>query len=194
MTITIPSSELSVSGNYSRRVMMADSDTDEHLLMSVAANRWAPHLDLDFASDGAEMLLKLALTDSVDELPSAIVLNRYMDRYDGLRTLCEMQSHPTLWQIPVVVILDWDDIRAEIDCYRTGAKWVQSKPQNLREVKDFFERIDTFSAPAFSYHNGGSWDPPSFARRHPSHIASSVYAESEEPYGTLRKGRASDVV
>lgn len=158
------------------RVMMADSDRDEHLLMSAFTARWAPNLEFDYAADGAQLLLKLAMINSIDELPSLLIINRYMDKYDGLRTLCELQAHPVLWQIPVVVVVDNDDIRAEIDCYRSGARWVQTKAKTLTDMHDFLERIDVFAAPRFSYQPCGSLDLSVFNTEYASTIEE-AYAE-----------------
>lgn len=140
------------------RVLMADSDKEEHFLMSVMGSIWAPQVEFDFAEDGAEMLLKLAFTDTVEELPAIIILNRYMDKYDGLRTLCELQAHPVLWQIPVVVVVDDFDIRSEIDCYRAGACWVQTKAQDIDEMRDFLAGVESFAGSPQNYDASGLWD------------------------------------
>ena len=159
------------------RVLLADSDREEHLLMSAFSARWASDVELEFATDGAELLLKLALIDSIDQLPHLLIINRYMAKYDGLRTLCELQAHPILWQIPVMVIVDNDDIRAEIDCYRSGACWVQTKAKTLNEMHDFVERIETFAASVFSYHPCGSIDLTLFNAEYASVIEESYRAE-----------------
>lgn len=151
MASTIRRSPLSVAAEFGFHVQWADSDPDEHLLMSVVATRWAPHIGIDYSHDGAAMLLKLALANTARELPSVIVLNRHMDRYDGLRTLCELQSHLVLWQIPVVMLLDRPDIRAEIDSYRAGARWVQRKAETVEEMREFLQRLETFAASSLAY-------------------------------------------
>ena len=155
---TLYSTSNSVLTGGAVRALMADSDKEEHFLMSVMGSIWAPHINFDFAVDGAEMLLKLAFTDSVHELPSIIILNRYMDKYDGLRTLCELQAHPVLWQIPVVVVVDDFDIRSEIDCYRSGACWVQPKAQDIDEMRDFLACVEGFAASPAEYDSSGLWD------------------------------------
>ena len=159
------------------RAMMADSDRDEHLLMSAFTARWAPHIECDYATDGAQLLLKLALINRIDDLPSVLIINRYMAKYDGLRTLCELQAHPILWQIPVMVVVDNDDVRAEIDCYRSGARWVQTKPKTIYDFYEFIVRIEAVAAPRHSYEPCGALDLSAFNSEYASFIEDSDTAE-----------------
>lgn len=171
---TIPSSRFSVPSDVSHSVLIADSDKDEHLVTSVVASKWFPDWGLDFADDGAQLLLKLAFIESIDGLPGLIVLNREMPRYDGLRTLCELQAHPVLWQIPVIVLIDAPDAEVEIDCYRSGARWVQAKPHDLDGMIKLFDRVELFAAQPFSYHPCGCMNISVFNQEYAEEIERSL--------------------
>lgn len=173
MTV-IPTNKFNVPADMHLRVLMADSDKDEHLLMSVVASKWFPYFGIDFADDGAQLLLKLAFIESVDDLPSVIVLNRDMAKYDGLRTLCELQAHPVLWQIPVVVVLDTPNVDKEVECFKAGARWVQSKPKTLDDMIDFLDRVGAFAAQPLSYSPCGSLDASVFNQEYAEEIQRSL--------------------
>ena len=176
MTI-IPTSKLAVPIDVRLRALMADSNKDEHLLMSVVASKWFPYFGFDFLDDGAQLLLKLAFIESVDDLPNVIVLNRDMAKYDGLRTLCELQAHPVLWQIPVVVVLDKANVEHEVECYRAGARWVQAKPDVLDDMIELFNRIEMFAAQPLSYSPCGSIDASVFNHDYALEIQKSLELE-----------------
>ena len=177
MTVTtIPLSKLSNPGDVRPRAVLADSDKDEHLLISIVASKWFPHIDFDYADDGADLLLKLSMLESIDELPSVIILNRHMARYDGLRTLYELQAHPVLWQIPVLVVLDPSPVEAEVDCYRAGARWVQNRATSLQEMIELIDRMESFAASDFSYVGCGSLDISLFNQQYAAEIEESLEA------------------
>lgn len=177
MTVTsIPLSNLETSRDLRLRAVFADSDKDEHLLMSVVASKFFPHIDFDYVNDGAQLLLRLALIESIDDLPSVILLNRHMARYDGLRTLYELQAHPVLWQIPVLVIKNPSPVQAEIDCYRAGARWVQNKPNSLSGMIELIDRMEAFAAPEFSYTSCGAFDVSLFNEQYAVEIEHSLQA------------------
>ena len=139
-------------------MLLADGDSGEHLLMSTYSERWAPDLEFTFARDGGDLLLQLAFIDSVDELPNAIVLNYHMSRRSGFQALCELQAHPVLWQIPVIVIADEFRPNEEAASFRAGARWFQRKPQTIDEMHELLDRIRNLAADPFTYQPCGSID------------------------------------
>lgn len=132
-----------------RAVLMADGDLEEHLLVSAFAARWAPSLTFNFAQDGGDLLLQLAAISNEEELPRALVLNYHMRRRNGFQILCELQLHPVLWQIPVIVLADTFRPDEEAAAYRAGAQWFQQKPQTVGEMHDLMLRVDELSARPF---------------------------------------------
>ena len=158
MTTTLPIQTCFDAGGLSTSVLMADGDPEEHLLMSAFASRWTPELEFTFARDGGDLLLQLAFIDSVDALPNAIVLNYHMSRRSGFQALCELQAHPVLWQIPVIVVADNFRSDEEAASYRAGARWFQRKPHTLEEMHELVDRIEDLAADPYTYQSCGSID------------------------------------
>ena len=156
MTTTIPIQACFQADGYPTSVLMADGDAEEHLLMSTFSARFAPDLDFTFAQDGGDLLLQLAFIDAVDALPNAIVLNYHMNRRSGFQALCELQAHPVLWQVPVIVIADQFRPNEEAASYRAGARWFQRKPQTVEEMHELVDRIKDHAADPFTYQPCGS--------------------------------------
>jgi len=127
------------------RVIMADDDTQEHLLVAMAADRSPTPLHIEFVTDGAQLLMHLGAAASVSEFPDVIVLDLSMPGLDGVQTLEELQAHPLMWQIPVVVFSSSTRVEDEIRSYERGAIWFETKPSTLSGMHDFVERMTSFA-------------------------------------------------
>jgi len=146
MTTTFPQLTAISAGDYRIRVMMADGDPEEHLLVSAFAAHRAPQLEFTFARDGADLMMQLAFVEDIRDLPDVIVLAYDMPRYNGLQALREIQAHPVLWQVPVVVVSRQLDRDLEVRCYQAGARWVQQRPAERDDMAEFLERVEEFAA------------------------------------------------
>lgn len=123
------------------RIVMADDDRNEHLLMAMAAEQADRPVQLDFVDDGALLMLELAACEQIDELPDAIILDLRMPRLDGRRTLDELQQHPVLWQVPVVVFTSSTRSEDQMVCFERGAFRFETKPGTFDGMVDFFNRM-----------------------------------------------------
>lgn len=123
------------------RVLMADDSRNEHLLMLMAAEEASAPMEFHFVDDGSSLLGHLLAAASVDELPDMIVLDLRMPILDGHSTLMSLQSHPTLWQIPVVVFTTSTsptDVQRSLDL---GASFVRVKPSGFLPMVDFVREL-----------------------------------------------------
>lgn len=144
------------------QILMADDDPSEHLLMTIAAEEAETLAEFTFVADGIELLTVLNHQLAEDALPDLIVLDLRMPRLDGHRVLIQLQAHPVLWQIPVVVfstLTSRDDIER---CFRAGARWVESKPDDFSAMVEFARSIS-----AKATHRSYAFDSPEqmFTRR-----------------------------
>ncbi len=166
-------------GDLTLRVMMADDDPQEHLLMSMAADRSAVPLNLEFVRDGAELLLALSSIERLDDLPNVIILDLRMPRFDGQRTLAELQAHPVFWQIPVVVFTTSSRPSDEAGCYRGGARWFQIKPSSFSEMDSFISTLERFAADPWTYQACGTLDLSIFNADFAADIEDSLLSDWE---------------
>lgn len=114
-------------------ILLADDDVDDCMLArdALAESRLAN--DLHMVSDGEELMDYLlrrgqyaAFADS--PRPGLILLDLNMPKMDGREALKEIKSHPSLRQIPIVMLTT---SQAEEDIYRTydlGANSFITKP------------------------------------------------------------------
>lgn len=119
------------------RVLMADDDRNDHLLLLMAAEAAGIDADFEFVDDGSSLLLHLADVGDAADLPDLIVLDLRMPGLDGHRTLEELHSHPVLWQIPVIIFTSSTRRSDEVKSFSRGARWFETKPSDFDALVDF---------------------------------------------------------
>lgn len=137
------------------QIIMADDDPNEHLLMVLAAEESEILADFTFVDDGTELLIALNNHLETGNLPDLILLDLRMPRLDGHRTLTQLQAHPVLWQIPVVVFSTTtrrEDFEKSI---QSGAKWFETKPAEFSDMVEFLKTL-----PARATHDNYAFDSP----------------------------------
>ena len=151
MTMTVTDAPSSSSTTQRQRhVVMIDDDRSEHALLVMAAEEAGLDADFEFFDDGAEALLHLQDRDAAD-LPDVIVLDLRMPGLDGHRTLDELQTHPLLSDVPVVVFTSSPrpvDRRESVD---RGAVSFSLKPSDFEGMVAFARSLadpDTVEAPS----------------------------------------------
>ena len=150
------------AGAQPLQILMADDDPNEHLLTVLAAEESGIAAEFTFVDDGTELLIALNRSLETNELPDLILLDLRMPRLDGHRTLTQLQAHPVLWQIPVVVF-STSTRREDIEkSFRSGARWVETKPGEFSGMVDFVK-----SLPSRASHDSYAFDSPEskFTRR-----------------------------
>lgn len=137
--------------NDSLRILMADDDPQEHILMVMASEGVSTPLVFDFVPDGSKLLTELYVPQTVAELPNLIILDLRMPRLDGFRTLEELQAHPLFWQVPVIVFTSSARIQDEALSYARGAVLFQTKPSSFAGMEEFLERAITIAKSTDEY-------------------------------------------
>lgn len=135
------------------RILMADDNPQEHILTMLAAEGLSTPLVFDFVPNGSRLLGDLNRLSGVDELPNLIILELRSPRVDGYRTLEELQAHPLLWQIPIVVFSDSTRVEDQALCYARGAVLFETKPSSFSGMEEFLERAVTIAKPTNEYHD-----------------------------------------
>lgn len=115
------------------RILIADDDADDRLLIADAFKEAHLNNPVDFVEDGVELLEFLkrqgkyeALVDQA--LPGIILLDLNMPRLDGRGALQEIRRDPDLKKIPVVVLTTSQSEEDIVRSYDLGVNSYITKP------------------------------------------------------------------
>lgn len=135
------------------RILMADDDEDDRLLMQEAMDEVKLGNKIDFVEDGEELMQFLRREGKYKTLkgelmPGLILIDLNMPKKDGRQALKEIKSDPLLKRIPVSILTT---SKAEEDVIRTydlGVNSFLTKPVSfeslvavMRTVTDYWLHI-----------------------------------------------------
>lgn len=122
-------------------ILYIDDDSDDCLILRSSLEDAGNSSQLICANDGEEAV-KILNSSSPDSLPSLIVLDLNMPRWDGRRTLSYLKSQPHLAGIPVVILSTSESTAEKEACTQLGAAFYFKKPFHYDGYKNI---IDNFS-------------------------------------------------
>jgi CheY-like chemotaxis protein len=127
-------------------VLMAEDDEDDLLLVKAAFAASGLPLELRSVSDGEELIEYLFRRNRFEDpclspKPNLILLDLNMPKKDGRQALSEIMGHPKFRRIPVVVLTTSRDTTDIQDCYKLGAKFYATKPNNFQGLVDMLKSI-----------------------------------------------------
>lgn len=129
-------------------IVMADDDENDQLLMVLAAEEAGIKAHFTFVDDGLKLIDHLKRLHASNRLPNLIVLDLRMPMLDGHGALDELQAHPDLWQIPVVVFTS-STRRSDVErSLEAGARWFETKPSVFSQLVDVVRTFPRRAAPA----------------------------------------------
>jgi CheY-like chemotaxis protein len=131
------------------KIVVADDDADDRLLIEDALHEARLANDLHFAKDGEELLDFLRHQGpyaGMDQAPhpSVILLDLNMPKKDGREALAEIKSDPNLRRIPVVVLTT---SKAEEDILRTydlGVNGFVVKPVSFESLIEVMKGLGNY--------------------------------------------------
>lgn len=115
-------------------ILYVDDDDDDCVILQTSLEDADSRAQLICSHDGEEAIHYLNSTGT-DALPSLIVLDLNMPRWDGRRTLNYLKSQPHLASIPVVILSTSANEKEQEDCRQMGAISYYSKPYSYEEYK-----------------------------------------------------------
>ncbi|HYO22210.1 MAG TPA: response regulator [Flavisolibacter sp.] len=125
-------------------ILYVDDDSDDCIFLKTSIEDAGNKANVICAADGEEAVNYLNSVFS-NELPSLIVLDLNMPRWDGRKTLSYLKSHPHLSSIPVVVLSTSENEKEKQHCTQLGAVSYHRKPHRFEEYKgivaNFFQII-----------------------------------------------------
>lgn len=130
-------------------VLVADDDPDDQLLIKDAFSEVRPDAQVDFVSDGVELLEYLRrqgrFADLIDTpLPRLVLLDLNMPVKDGREALFEIKSDPSFWRTPIVI---FSTSTAAIDirrAYQLGANSFITKPASFERLVEIVRVVDSY--------------------------------------------------
>src|SRR5690554_5967749 len=92
------------SSNRQPRILIAEDDPDDQLMLQDAFEETCKHCQLRFVSDGVELMGLLLDEVNAVPLPDLLLLDLNMPLKDGRQALVEIRSEPALQQLPTVIL------------------------------------------------------------------------------------------
>ena len=125
-------------------ILYIDDDCDDCILLRSSIEDAGNQANLICANDGEEAVNYLN-SISCNSLPSLIVLDLNMPRWDGRRTLKYLKSQPHLACIPVVILSTSENNKEKEACELLGVVSYLKKPYHYDGYKgiiaNFFSHI-----------------------------------------------------
>lgn len=116
------------------KILYVDDDSDDCIFLSESFAANASCTDLVYAPGGEEAIRYLDAMDD-EGLPSLIILDLNMPRWDGRQTLNYIKSNPHYSAIPVVVLSTSESKIDKEVCARLGAATYLQKPYQYEGYK-----------------------------------------------------------
>ena len=131
------------------RIIVADDDADDRLLIGDALKEARLLNDVEFVEDGQELLDCLRghgryADNPCTSYPNLVLLDLNMPRKDGREALKEIKEDPELRRIPIVV---FTTSKTEEDIFRTydlGVNSFISKPVRFSDLVDIIATTTSY--------------------------------------------------
>ncbi len=120
------------------RIVFADDDADDRLLVQEAFEENNVACKLDLVEDGIQLLDYL---NNNETNPSLILLDINMPRKDGTQVLAELKSNPQWRHIPVIMFTTSKSPEDVRKCYDLGANSFIVKPSSFQDLLNVTDNI-----------------------------------------------------
>lgn len=117
------------------KILYVDDDIDDREFFNLSFSESGSSANLICAANGEEAIQYLNSVSST-ELPSLIILDLNMPKWDGRKTLGYIKEQPHLAQIPVVILSTSENSRDKAECTHLGAFSYFKKPWHLEGYKE----------------------------------------------------------
>lgn len=131
------------------RLLLAEDDPDDQLLIREALTESRIANELDVVSDGEELLDYLKRRGAYRDLdgqplPGLIFLDLNMPRLDGREALGEIKSDPELKRIPVTVLTTSDAEEDVLRTYDLGVNSFVTKPMRFEDLVEVVRTLGRY--------------------------------------------------
>ena len=125
------------------KILYVDDDVDDRYFMSLSLTETGTNADLICASNGEDAIQYLNST-KVSDLPSLIILDLNMPKWDGRKTLNYLKKQPHLANIPVVILTTSNSNTDRESCALLGASSYYTKPYRFDDYKQIINSFGSF--------------------------------------------------
>ena len=131
------------------RILIADDDADDRLLIADALDEARLSNPVDFVEDGVELMEFLTHSGKYehledDFLPGIILLDLNMPRKDGRTALKEIRENPRLRRIPIVVLTTSKSEEDILRTYDLGVNSFITKPVTFEKLVELAQLIGKY--------------------------------------------------
>ncbi|HEU4634235.1 MAG TPA: response regulator [Flavisolibacter sp.] len=116
------------------KILYVDDDSDDCYFLGLSLSETGTNADLVCATDVEEAINYLNSADA-NNLPSLIILDLNMPKWDGRQTLSYIKSQPRLCNIPVVILSTSENKLDQEACTVLGASSYYKKPFHYEGYK-----------------------------------------------------------
>jgi CheY-like chemotaxis protein len=124
-----------VTATISKKILYVDDDLDDCVFLTESFASTGEKANLICASDGEEAI-KYLNANNKESLPSLIILDLNMPKWDGKQTLSYIKSNPVYASIPVVILSTSENKQDKEVCAQLGAVSYIQKPFHFDGYKD----------------------------------------------------------
>lgn len=125
------------------RIIIADDDEDDRLMMQSAFQELRAEVHIDFAMDGNDLMELLSKT-AVAASTLFILLDLNMPKKNGGEALKEIKQDPNLKKIPVIVFSTAKNETEIRKCYDLGANTYIVKPNSFEDVRQVVQSLNAY--------------------------------------------------
>jgi len=156
--VTLPiHSDYALSPNTQQATAQVEEKTEEELPSNTHSQEKLPHLlviednsdianfissiftgqcDLSFSTDGNE-----GLQTAMDCIPDLIIIDRFVNRVDGLELCRQIRSNPVINHIPIIMITAKVTEQDQLECAKTGIAVYLSKPFTAEMLRTHVDNL-----------------------------------------------------
>lgn len=158
--VTLPiHSDYALSPDTQQATAQVEEKTEEELPSNTHSQEKLPHLlviednsdianfissiftgqcDLSFSTDGNE-----GLQTAMDCIPDLIIIDRFVNRVDGLELCRQIRSNPVINHIPIIMITAKVTEQDQLECAKTGIAVYLSKPFTAEMLRTHVDNLLT---------------------------------------------------
>lgn len=158
--VTLPiHSDYALSPDTQQATAQVEEKTEEELPSNTHSQEKLPHLlviednsdianfissiftgqcDLSFSTDGNE-----GLQTAMDSIPDLIIIDRFVNRVDGLELCRQIRSNPVINHIPIIMITAKVTEQDQLECAKTGIAVYLSKPFTAEMLRTHVDNLLT---------------------------------------------------
>lgn len=124
------------------KILIADDDADDRALASIAFKELNTGHELDFVTDGQELMdYLIKRVNDKKPLPDLILLDLNMPRKDGRVALKEIKNHPMLRHLDVIIFSTSASEDDKKNTLANGARNYFVKPSDYSKLITVFRDI-----------------------------------------------------